>query len=522
MITAIEIENFKGIADRIRIDLKPITLLFGANSSGKSTIIHALHYAREVLVRQNLDADRTEAGGEFIDLGGFRNFVHNRDLDREIHLRFALSLPEGEMLPYFGRSSEQPYGETLLDLLNHVRTAEVEIVIAWSRAAERPYVKQYLVDIDGSRVGTLAATPDTPHQAMLLVERLHPWLNAQPDSADPDTPTEWRQMVDDVLPDAPPKWFELPVEARHEALPSLDSGLSCPKLFEDVELEKQPLAESMMHVVNRMVLGPGKLVRDVLRAFRYIGPLREKPPRAFEAPRFPDPSRWTTGIAAWDTLYNGNRDVLEEVGEWLSEPSRLAAGCWLRMTEYKELEVDNPLMSQLMLGHAFDDTDLEEARQYLQQLPVRRRLFLVDRESGVALLPHDVGEGISQIVPVVVALLEQNRPLTAVEQPELHVHPAVQVGIGDLLIEAVERGEFPVVLETHSEHLLLRLLRRIRESGENALPPDVHGLSPSDLSVVFLDLSDAGIRVTSLRIDETGEFIDRWPQGFFEERLPEV
>ena len=133
MITAIEIENFKGIGDRIRIDLKPITLLFGANSSGKSTIIHALHYAREVFVRGNLDADRTETGGDFVDLGGFRNFVHNHDLDRQVALRLDLSLDfdQGVMLPYFGRSREQDHlDDTLLDRLTHIPSASVEIKVA--------------------------------------------------------------------------------------------------------------------------------------------------------------------------------------------------------------------------------------------------------------------------------------------------------------------------------------------------------------------------------------------------------
>ena len=56
MITAIEIENFKGIGERQRIELKPITLLFGPNSGGKSTVLHALLYAQEVFSRRNLDA----------------------------------------------------------------------------------------------------------------------------------------------------------------------------------------------------------------------------------------------------------------------------------------------------------------------------------------------------------------------------------------------------------------------------------------------------------------------------------
>src|SRR5260370_30714598 len=99
MITAIEIENFKGIRDRVRIDLKPITLLFGPNSAGKSTILHALHYAREIFERRNLDADRTAAGGKFVDLGGFQNLVHQRDLSRPVIVRFDLDIEKQRLLP---------------------------------------------------------------------------------------------------------------------------------------------------------------------------------------------------------------------------------------------------------------------------------------------------------------------------------------------------------------------------------------------------------------------------------------
>ena len=78
-ITAITIENFKGIREPVRVELKPITLLFGPNSAGKSTIIQALHYAREIFERQNLNPDRTLLGGGAIDLGGFESLVHKHD-----------------------------------------------------------------------------------------------------------------------------------------------------------------------------------------------------------------------------------------------------------------------------------------------------------------------------------------------------------------------------------------------------------------------------------------------------------
>src|ERR1700737_4930149 len=90
-LSRIEIKNFKGIGKRQAIDLKPITLLFGPNSVGKSTILQALHYVREILERGNIDPDVTIAGG-LIDLGGFATLVHNHELDRVVRLKLSLDL----------------------------------------------------------------------------------------------------------------------------------------------------------------------------------------------------------------------------------------------------------------------------------------------------------------------------------------------------------------------------------------------------------------------------------------------
>ena len=69
---------------------------------------------------------------------------------------------------------------------------------------------------------------------------------------------------------------------------------------------------------------------------------------------------------------------------------------------------------------------------------------------------------------------------------------------------------------------MLRLLRRIRETTEDEVPPGVIGLSPDDLSVIYVEGGDGGVRFRPLRVDREGEFIDRWPKGFFEERAEEL
>jgi len=158
----------------------------------------------------------------------------------------------------------------------------------------------------------------------------------------------------------------------------------------------------------------------------------------------------------------------------------------------------------------------------LLALPVRRRLLIRDESRNIELAPQDIGVGISQVLPVVVAALYRKTGFVIIEQPELHIHPAIQVALGDLFIEQVRKAsDLTFILETHSEHLMLRLLRRIRETGEKTVPED-KSLKPEELSIYFIEQGDEGISCHSIRVDQEGDFIERWPHGFFAERAEEL
>jgi len=101
MLIALEIENLKGIAARQRIDFAPLTLRFGANSAGKSTILQALLYLHELIERGSADVDRTELGDNVLELGGFARLVHRHEIERAIVLRGEFATPGG--LERFGR-----------------------------------------------------------------------------------------------------------------------------------------------------------------------------------------------------------------------------------------------------------------------------------------------------------------------------------------------------------------------------------------------------------------------------------
>lgn len=137
---------------------------------------------------------------------------------------------------------------------------------------------------------------------------------------------------------------------------------------------------------------------------------------------------------------------------------------------------------------------------------------------------EDVGSGIGYALPVLCAAFESKAFSSTcfIQQPELHIHPALQAAMGDVFIEASSLDK-QILIETHSEHLLLRILKRIRQTHlQSSIAPELK-IQANDVCVLYFDPSpDGTTTVKRLRITEDGEFMDRWPRGFFSERDQEL
>lgn len=273
-------------------------------------------------------------------------------------------------------------------------------------------------------------------------------------------------------------------------------------------------------LVSRLTLGPMQVLVNELEQFRHIGPLRDIPPRSFRHTLSPNAARWSSGLAAWDVLCTASDEFVEQVSDWLSSGERLGTGYSFIRKRYKELEPDGYIMRILQQENPLDDLPI--ALEGLANLPDQTRLVLRDETSSVEIDPPDIAVGITQLVPVVVSGLDKHNGITLIEQPELHNHPSVELGLGDLFVETINQKHCRFILETHGEHLILRILRRIRETSEEELPEGVKGLLPDEVAVYHVERNADGVTVKRLRIDESGEFIDKWPLGFFRERAKEL
>ena len=133
-------------------------------------------------------------------------------------------------------------------------------------------------------------------------------------------------------------------------------------------------------------------------------------------------------------------------------------------------------------------------------------------ETAPEVLLTDVGFGVSQILPVLVLCFYVPRGATIIlEQPEIHLHPAVQSGLADVLIDAWSKRGVQILIESHSEHLLRRLQRRVAEQK----------VSKDDVGLYFCSTSGGGSTIMPLDLDVLGN-IRNWPEGFFGDDFGEI
>ena len=136
--------------------------------------------------------------------------------------------------------------------------------------------------------------------------------------------------------------------------------------------------------------------------------------------------------------------------------------------------------------------------------------------------PSNMGIGFSQMMPLVASAFGSENNLIAIEQPELHIHPALQTELADLFIQSAKERGNRFLIETHSEHLILRVMKRIRQTFEDKLPEGKPRITPDEVCVLYVEPGENGSVVREMPLNERGELVKGWPGGFFEEALNEM
>ena len=547
MFKRLELENFRAFGSRSRIEFAPITLIYGQNSAGKSSVLNALNLLKQTRMSRDHGAlllPRAERG--LVDLGSFHEILHDHDAKKVLTIRVDLEAPhrrraskeddglaelgfevgfrrddQGDVAlaflqAYSGSNGAEPCLRFEPKELAETDTREFRHLLPYGWRGNR---RMSVRDIKAASCVAITESPAFWSPSYTAAKNtagdIVRSLEALRDEVMGKSTAQTRQRGD---AEGNVKHLESALEfyrshftldqfisrrrtAELGATVGLDGFLPMPTRAEvpaeypeafAFRYARDPRARSLrIFDAVEFIVEAGYALENELERLFPLGPYRQAPERLYIF----------TGTTPLDVGYSGDLlpdllfrkpGLVGQANKWLS---RLDIGY-----ELKIVPVGTP------------SNDLFEVR-----------LLDTRRSSSTTIALPDVGFGISQILPFLVQTLASEEQTITIEQPEVHVHPRLQADLADVLIAGIQpEYNHRFIVETHSEHLILRLLRRIRETSEGTLPRGQASLTPEQVSVVYLERGREGALVHHLRTDASGEFIDRWPQGFFEERSKEL
>lgn len=201
----------------------------------------------------------------------------------------------------------------------------------------------------------------------------------------------------------------------------------------------------------------------------------------------------------WYSLIE-NKKVRDKVNEWLNSKGKHNSSYRLDVSGIKSGEKYN---------------DKKTGTEY--EIMLGSELKFYDDHTKTYVHPQDMGVGISQSLPIVIACNLYEAADIYIEQPELHLHPKLQMEIADEFIRNIHEQYNDFMIETHSEHLLLRIMKRMRQTAEGTLEDESLRLTPDDVCLLYVDANNELTYLNELELDNDGTLLDPWPGGFFEE-----
>ncbi|MBF0213218.1 MAG: DUF3696 domain-containing protein [Magnetococcales bacterium] len=450
MLRHLRIKKFKGWKDSGDIVMAPVTLFFGANSSGKSSIGQFL-----MMLKQTAESPDRKAvffpgdNKSAVQLGSYQEMVFRRASDQSIEFSYTWDCPDFR---------------EITDPLTNTKYSGATLEFMANVALDKK--NQQSVRVEKLEYKVINAHRDTVLSIGLnrQQDRLEYGIDVEPYRLVRKPGRVWK-------PGPPVRFYGFPDEvvAYHQNA----------EFVSDFNLYQE----------------------NLFRSICYLGPLRTKASRLYS---------WS-GIEPDSVGYAGENTI----SAILSANARKIG---VKKPNMQRASPANPFeaviadaLKKMELIQNFKVSRLAEQRhEYEVKLQVRGADASVD-------LP-DVGFGISQVLPVLVqCYYAPAGSIILMEQPEIHLHPRAQSALADVLIDVIQSREngsdrnIQLIIETHSEHFLRRLQRRI---AEDVIPRE-------HVSAYFANVDGASSVLTPLEIDKYGNIIN-WPENFFGDEMGDI
>lgn len=442
MIKELRIQRFKGWQDTGHIEMAPLTVFFGTNSSGKSSIGHLL-----LALKQTVDNPDTKTvvfpgdNNSPLQFGSLMNLIYQRDINNRIEFEYCWDLPKS--INITDAKSQTKYQGNRICFsasigLNAQKTSEVDFF-------------EYELQNNNCMEIAVRMGKSTPKASYTMEARNYKLVKT--------TGRQWEIG-------SPMRFYGFP-----------DTAVAYHQNADFVQ------TLNLQHA-------------QLFKSLYYLGPLRNPPSRQYNWSGSEPDSVGYTGEKTIDAILSAQERLINMRKGNKRKPFK---------------EVIAFQLEKMGLIDKFLVEPIAEGRQsYEVKVCTKGSDDMVD-------LP-DVGFGISQVLPVLVQLFyAPANSIILMEQPEIHLHPRAQAVLADVMIDAIMSSEngkernIQLIIETHSEHFLRRLQRRI---AENVLPNDY-------FSAYFANINAKPTRLDALQIDLFGN-ITNWPEDFFGDEMGDI